>query len=190
MLVRQSEWARRQGFSRQYVSELIKKGVIKLVDGRIDEAQAKRGLDSIRDPARGPKRKLTPTQPVPPVSPSPPVPPASTMSLDIPSAPPGDLPTKLLIARIRTEVKKGGLLDIKEKKELETLLDAQEVRKEALARGREFRALLENWASGVYRAMAAELEVDERKMRIVLERFVRELLTEIAGSQSSEDGDG
>ena len=35
-LISQSEFARRKGFSRQYVNKLIKKGKIKLINGMID----------------------------------------------------------------------------------------------------------------------------------------------------------
>ena len=45
MLVSQAEWARRHGFSRQYVSKLIASGVIHLVDGRIDWDRANQRHD-------------------------------------------------------------------------------------------------------------------------------------------------
>ena len=40
MLMTQVDWARRHGFSRQYVTQLIRKGVVRPVDGKIDPAQA------------------------------------------------------------------------------------------------------------------------------------------------------
>lgn len=47
-LVSQSEWARRQGFSRQYVNKLLKSGKIKLTNGKIDEYTANAELENQR----------------------------------------------------------------------------------------------------------------------------------------------
>ena len=40
MPISQSEYARRRGVSRQYVSRLVKEGVIRLKNGKVDPAQA------------------------------------------------------------------------------------------------------------------------------------------------------
>lgn len=191
MLISQAEWARQQGVSRQYVSGLVKKGVIRLIDGKIDPAQAKNAVESIKDPAREPRRKkIAPVTPQPLVitPPSPVTPPAPQEVVHTTSG--GDLPTKLLLARVRTEVKKGGLLELREKKELGLLVDAQDVRKAAFARGREFRAALENWSTSAYRAMADDLGVDDQQMRVVLDRHVRALLLDLAGRISPKEMDG
>ncbi|MDR1334514.1 MAG: hypothetical protein LBJ71_04835, partial [Holosporaceae bacterium] len=50
-LITQTEWARRQGFSKQYVGRLINQGKIKLVDGMIDEKSANAVLQNQRDPS-------------------------------------------------------------------------------------------------------------------------------------------
>ena len=47
-LISQAEWARRQGFSRQYVGKLLKQGKIKLTDGKIDEYIANAELENRR----------------------------------------------------------------------------------------------------------------------------------------------
>jgi len=47
-LISQSEWARRQGFSKQYVGKLLKLGKIKLTNGKIDEYTANAELESQR----------------------------------------------------------------------------------------------------------------------------------------------
>ena len=39
MLITQAEWARRHGFSRQYVSRLVKQGIVRLSNGQIDPAK-------------------------------------------------------------------------------------------------------------------------------------------------------
>jgi predicted DNA-binding protein (UPF0251 family) len=49
-LISQAEWARRQGFSKQYVNKLLKSGKIKLVNGMIDEGVANSILTRTRDP--------------------------------------------------------------------------------------------------------------------------------------------
>ena len=71
MLISQSEWARRQGFTRQYVSKLVGKGVLRLVDGQVDTEQAEVALNAIREPARESQRKLAPVAPAPVVPPAP-----------------------------------------------------------------------------------------------------------------------
>jgi len=38
MLITQAEWARRRGFSCQYVGRLVKRGVVRLTDGKVDPA--------------------------------------------------------------------------------------------------------------------------------------------------------
>ena len=49
--------ARRRGVSRQYVSRLVKEGVIRLKNGKVDPAQADAALAARRDPARPMRRK-------------------------------------------------------------------------------------------------------------------------------------
>lgn len=56
MLISQAEWARRHGFSRQYVHKLVRKGIIALVDGKIDPPQADAAIEAIRQPALPPRR--------------------------------------------------------------------------------------------------------------------------------------
>ena len=51
-MITQAEWARRHGFSRQYVSKLVSRGVVRLVDGKIDPAQADAALAALRQPAK------------------------------------------------------------------------------------------------------------------------------------------
>lgn len=62
--VSQSEFAREIGVSRQYVSKLVKEGVIELVSGKIDSEKAKEILRARREPARHSKADLTPSKPL------------------------------------------------------------------------------------------------------------------------------
>ena len=49
-LISQSEFARQQGFTRGYVTKLIKKGVVKLKNGKVDSEQAVRSMKAHADP--------------------------------------------------------------------------------------------------------------------------------------------
>lgn len=193
MLISQSEWARQQGFTRQYVNKLVSRGLIRLVDGKVDPAQAEAALTAIREPAREPQRKVSPTPaPVvvpPPVRSAPPQPTASkpASAFDLPGAPAGDLPTLLLKARIKSEVKRASLLEIREKVETGRLVEADEVKAAAFNRGRAVRAAWEAWPNRVAGTMAAELGVEARPLRLLLERFVRQHLLELSGLE--RDGD-
>ena len=51
-LLNQKDYARRKGWSKQYVHQLVKKGRIPLKDGRIDPEAADAALARDRDPAR------------------------------------------------------------------------------------------------------------------------------------------
>ncbi|MBF0296964.1 MAG: hypothetical protein HQL96_17405 [Magnetococcales bacterium] len=207
MLINQSEWARQQGFSRQYVSKLVAKGIVCLVDGKVDTNQAAVALEAIREPAREPQRKsqstpatapaITPaTAPAPVVMPAPsqPVPsskPATKPApfLDLPGGSAGDLPTLLLKARIKSEVKRASLLEIREKMEIGKLVDADEMQATAFNRGHAIRAAWEAWPNRVAGPMGAELGVETRTMRSTLEKFVREHLLELAGLLDGEHPD-
>lgn len=57
-LVSQSEFARRIGRSRQYVSKLITQGKIVLRDKKVDVVAAKKALKDIEDPQRPKQRKI------------------------------------------------------------------------------------------------------------------------------------
>ena len=203
MLISQSEWARQQGFTRQYVSKLVAKGLVRLVDGKVDTVQAEMALEAIREPAREPQRKATPAPtpvpvvvPAPSQPPPPPTPPPTTqtsmakptLSLDLPSGAAGDLPTLLLKARIKSEIKRASLLEIREKVETGKLVDADEMHAAAFNRGRAVRAAWEAWPNRVSGPLAAELGVEMRTMRLTLERFVREHLLELSGMEKRDDG--
>ena len=60
-LISQSEWARRQGFSKQYAAKLIRQGKITLIDGMIDEYTANAELESYRN-IHLPKQRMSSPQ--------------------------------------------------------------------------------------------------------------------------------
>ncbi|MBF0099193.1 MAG: hypothetical protein HQM05_17880, partial [Magnetococcales bacterium] len=98
-----------------------------------------------------------------------------------------DLSTLLLKARIKSEVKRASLLEIREKVETGKLVDADEMEMAAFNRGRAVRAAWEAWPNRVAGPLAAELGVETRTMRVTLERFVREHLQEIAGLEREDE---
>jgi len=58
-LLTQKEYARRRGWSKQYVHQLVKQGRIPFVNGRIDPAAADAALAGSRDPSRGPRVRVS-----------------------------------------------------------------------------------------------------------------------------------
>ena len=58
-LLTQKEYARRRGWSKQYVHQLVKQGRIPFVNGRIDPAAADAALAGSRDPSRGPRLRVS-----------------------------------------------------------------------------------------------------------------------------------
>ncbi|ABK45391.1 conserved hypothetical protein [Magnetococcus marinus MC-1] len=151
MLLSQSEWARQQGFSRQYVSKLVKKGVVRLVDGKVDPVQASQGLESVREPARPVQRKVMESRgPVSAVS-------SADEGADLlPQGGHAGLPTMLLKARIRSELKRGSLLEIKEKIEAGKYVEADEVKIAAFNRARLVRDQLLKLPDRLAAELAAE----------------------------------
>ena len=159
MLLSQSEWARQRGFSRQYVSKLVQKGVVRLVDGKVDPAQADAALEAVREPAR-PERRPSEPKPVSRPKPLPAITPDANQGLDIPSGGAGNLATMLLKARIKSEVKKASLLEIKERIEAGKYVDVDEVKVASFNRARITRNQLLKLPSRVAALVAAESNVN------------------------------
>ena len=179
-LITQAAWARRHGFSRQYVSQLVRKGVVRLVDGRIDPAEADATLAAMREPAR-PQRRARASDVVAQ---------SGTTTPKVPSADAplpslrgdGDLPTMLLKTRIKSEVGRANLLELKSKVEAGKYVDADEVRAAAFNRGRAVRDNLLNIAGRLAAVTAAES--DERKCFELIDAEIKaalEVLTKDIG---------
>lgn len=162
-LVSQAEWARQQGFSRQYVSKLVRQGTIRLKDGKVDDAQAQTALAAIREPARS-------------ATPSPP--PHKTSSDPLPSGNGQDLSTLLLKSRIKTEVERGKLLETKARLESGKLVEADEIRIAAFRKARVVRDGLLNLPERLAAVLAAES--DANKVHELLTTEIRQVLTELS----------
>ena len=106
----QSEWARKHGFTPQYVRYLADKGLIQLHEGKIDEEEADAMLASIRNPAQPEQR--------------------NSFGEEKPKSELKELSTLLMKVRISNEKKKGDLLTHKtliEKKELIPITEVKTV---------------------------------------------------------------
>ncbi|MBF0590239.1 MAG: hypothetical protein HQL53_14050 [Magnetococcales bacterium] len=190
MLISQSEWARKKGFSRQYVSKLVKKGVVRLINGKIDPAEADTALEAVREPARLPQRKSVAVVTSAPASSPVPAPRSVTgqsrsvlaSGSDLPSGSPGDLPTMLLKARIKSEVKKASLLEIKERVEAGKYVDVDSVKVASFNRARITRNQLLKLPSRVAALVAAESDVNKVSEILTQEiQVVLESLADAAG---------
>lgn len=184
MLITQAEWARRHGFSRQYAGRLVKRGLVALIDGKVDPDQADAALAAVREPARQPRRKNRP-------GPAPQ--PASERRQDdgggeplslLPAqgpgqTPGGDLPTLLLRTRIKSEVERAKLLEIKAKVEAGKFVDVDDVEVAAFNRARVVRDSLLNIPDRLAAVLAAES--DAREVHALLSAEIRQALEELTG---------
>ncbi|MBF0131025.1 MAG: hypothetical protein HQL75_00350 [Magnetococcales bacterium] len=183
ILITQSEFARRQKFSRQYVSKLVRNGTVILRDGKVDPEQAMEALALQRNPARQLGRYGAAGHEDPHSKEDQ----HDQHDQENPHSYSGNtLTKKLTLAKLKSEIERGQLLTLERKYKTGQLLDADEVRKAARDSGRENRAAWESWPSRMSGEIAAELGGDPRKVRITLERFVNLQLLELSGD-SDED---
>jgi len=180
MLITQAEWARRHGFSRQYVSRLVKQGIVRLRDGRIDPAQADAALAAMRDPARPARRNGVQNEsrphPAREVNDRP-APRAGPEPLALPQS--GDLPTLFLRTRIKSEVERARLLELKAKVESGRYVDAEEVAAGAFNKARVVRDTLLSIADRLAPILAAES--DAAAIHGALSSEIRTALQELTG---------
>lgn len=184
MLITQAEWARRRGFSRQYVRRLVQKGLVRLIDGKVDPAQANAALNAIREPARA-VRRATPrgaeTDSQSTINASRHAP-SSPDPVSLPQG--GDLPTLLLKTRIKSEAERGKLLELKAKVEAGKYVDADEVKVAAFNKGRVTRDNLLNIPDRLSGMLAAEN--DAAKVHALLSAEMRQALNALTGGPEAE----
>lgn len=154
-LISQSEWARRQGFSRQYVSKLISEGKVKLINGMISENQANTALDIQRNPSLPQYRSGESSY-------------KKTENIN-------ELFAK---ARLKNEIERGKLLEAKVKEEIGRLIDAEDVRKTAFAMGRIIRDSILNIPDRVS-ALIATI-TDASQIHEILTNELRQVLEELS----------
>ena len=166
MLVSQAEYARQRGVSRQYVGQMVAKGVIRLAGRKVDTDQADTALAAFREPARPERRAEAPaTVPDAPALPR----------------PGGDLPTLLLKTRIKSEVERAKLLEIKARVETGRYVDADDVKATAFNKARVVRDGLLNIPDRLSAVLAAES--DPAKVHELLAAEIRNALEDLSGNK-------
>ncbi|WP_264686939.1 MULTISPECIES: hypothetical protein [unclassified Wolbachia] len=153
MKIKQAEWAREKGFSRQYVCSLVKKGIVELKDGLIDPEQANEALKAVRDPSQPLRRKENGEK----------------------------LSTILLKTRIKNETERGKLLEAKAKAEIGELVAVEEVKRDAFNVARVVRNNLLNIPNRVS-ALLASLS-DTEKIHMALTEEITNSLQELSNTK-------
>ena len=156
-LISQSEWARRQGFSKQYAAKLIKQGKITLIDGMIDEYTANAELENYRNIHLPKQRKSQGTYFVQ-----------------------DDMHKLLMKTKLKNEIEKGKLLEARVKAETGELVPIDEVKKALFSKARIVRDGIFSIADRISSLLAsiddaAEIhEVLMKEFRTVLEELSRD----------------
>ncbi|WP_333023612.1 hypothetical protein [Wolbachia endosymbiont of Pentidionis agamae] len=156
-LMTQTEWAREQGFSKQYVCYLVKQWIVELKDGLVDTEQANNALETIRDPSQPLRRKN---------------------DEDSRSRNTNDLSTMLLKTRIKNEMERGKLLEAKAKAEIGKLVSVAEVKRDAFNTARVVRNNLLNIPDRIS-ALLASLN-DAERIHETLTEEIRTALSELS----------
>jgi hypothetical protein len=154
-LISQTEWARRQGFSKQYAGKLISQGKIKLVDGMIDEKSANKVLQNQRDPNLPIRRN-------------------GSNSYENR----GDMHDLLVKTKLKNEIERGKLLEAKVKTEMGQLISAEKVRRAMFAKGRIIRDGILNVPDRVSSLLATIS--DASQIHEILMKELREVLEELS----------
>lgn len=176
-LMSQIAYAKRMGVSRQYIGELVQKGILPLVDGKIDPATADSIIEARREPARPLRRKTAaPSSPAQDTTP----PPAALDQAAPPqrSIPVSELPTLLLKTRIKSETEKAKLLEIKAKVEAGKYIDVDVMKTAAFRRGRIIRDGMLAIPDRIDAVLAAE--TDRRKIHQILTDEINRVLEELS----------
>ncbi|APR99223.1 hypothetical protein [Wolbachia endosymbiont of Folsomia candida] len=148
----QTEWAREQGFSKQYVCYLVKQGIVELEGGMVDREQANNALETIRDPSQPLRRK--------------------NGENDDGRKNTSELSTMLLKTRIKNEIERGKLLEAKAKAEIGELVAIEEVKRDAFNVARVVRNKLLNIPDRVSALLASMNEAEK-----IHEKLTKEIRT-------------
>ena len=184
MLMTPTEFAKSQGFTTPYVYELIHKGHIIPVDGKIDEDQAVMALAAIQTVGMTPTRKGQPTHDYAFKQAKDRGSDTSQTSQVSQAAKATELSTVLLKTRIKNEVEKGKLLEVEAKLKTGQVLDAQLVEKEAFQAARTVRDSLQNIPDRVA-SLLASLS-DANQIYDILAKEIRTVLEGLADHLEAE----
>ena len=159
-LLSQSEFAKRQGWSRQYVAKLVKSGKIKLVNGKVDEQTALSTLKQQAEPATA-LRQTPARQDAFPATPT-----DSRQAVDFVTARTMREAFKARMAKMEYEEKSG------------KLTDAARVRDDAFQAARMLRDALLGIPDRLADVLAAE--TDPKKIRELLMNELEDILNELS----------
>jgi hypothetical protein len=155
-LITQSEYARRQGFSRQYVNKLINKGRIRLVDGLIDSEATLAPLATLAED----QANLNFSQ-----------------SRFVENTGKTENLNELLArVRLKNEIERGKILEAKAKAEINKLASIEKVRKTALAKAMAVREKVLNVPKRVSATLASIN--NSSRIREILEKELRNAMEE------------
>ena len=113
--ITKSEFARRHGFSKQYVTELIRIGVIQEINGKLDEDDADYSLSLKQAMGREKRAK---------------------------NARKSDLQELYIKAKLKNEIEKGKILKLEAAEKSQSLIPADQVRETLFRKGRVIRDAL------------------------------------------------
>ena len=154
-LISQSEWARRQGFSKQYVGKLIKQGKIHLIDGMIDEYTANAELEMKRNIDLPRQRKNL----------------GSYFVQD-------DMHNLLIKTKLKNEIEKGKLIEAEVKEKLGELVSMAEVNRVFYAKAKAVRDGILNVPDRIS-ALLASIN-DPAEIHKTLTKELRQVLEELS----------
>lgn len=154
-LISQAEWARRQGFSKQYAAKLIKEGKIHLIDGMIDEYTANAELEMRRNINLPRQRKNQ----------------GSYFVRD-------DMHDLLVKTKLKNEIEKGKLIEAEVKEKLGELISVSEVKRVFYAKAKAVREGIMNVPDRLSTLLVTIR--DPLEMHRILSQELRQVLEELS----------
>ena len=148
--ITKSEFARRHGFSKQYVTELIRTGVIQEINGKLDEDDADYSLSLKQAMGREKRAK---------------------------NARRSDLQELYIKAKLKNEIEKGKILKLEAAEKSQSLIPADQVRETLFRKGRVIRDALLNLPDRV--ASMLEMQ-NARTIHITLTKEIRAILEDLS----------
>jgi phage terminase Nu1 subunit (DNA packaging protein) len=167
--VNSAEFAESQGFSRPYVTKLVRQGVIvRDAKGQINENAAIAALQARRQPIKALRRGKA----------------SNNVDLAIGAGPGAEtLSTMLLKSRIKTEVERGKLAELDRRRREGELVERSEVEQAAFCNARRVRDALMNIPARVASLYAAE--TDPQKIHQNLEDEIRNVLIDLINEKET-----
>ena len=148
--ITKSEFARRHGFSKQYVTELIRTGVIQEINGKLDEDDADYSLSLKQAMGREKRAK---------------------------NARKSDLQELYIKAKLKNEIEKGKILKLEAAEKSQSLIPADQVRETLFRKGRVIRDSLLSLPDRA--ASVLEMQ-NARTIHITLTKEIRAILEELS----------